>query len=250
MPLTPWLLLVLAVTAVAAVCDRIVMHRTVRRLRRELAVAAHAASHDRLTGLLNRGGLEDAYAAGTHVDRWLLIVDLDVFKAVNDRHGHPTGDLVLAALGARIRTLITAAAGHGGRLGGDEFAVLLPRIARWDISRVAAALAAPIVVTGCGTGTVTVTASVGITAVPAGLPCKQALSQADIALYQSKRYRRPVVFQSAMTYPRPPWPRRQNRDHGRRTLVSRGARTRRRVLPRPRPNTGDVRASGSGGQPT
>ena len=192
-----------------------------------------------------------AYAAGTDAVRWLLIVDLDAFKAVNDRHGHPTGDLVLAALGARIRALITAAGGSGGRLGGDEFAVLLPRFARWDILRVARALAAPITAAGCGgTGVVTVSVSVGVTAVPAGLPWKQALTQADIALYQAKQGDQPILFRPAMTHPRPPWPRRQNRDHDRRTPVSRGARTRRRVLTPRRPDTGDVRATGTGGQPS
>jgi diguanylate cyclase (GGDEF)-like protein len=251
MPLTLSLMLVLAAAA-GAMCDRIVVHRTIRRLRRELAVAAHDASHDRLTGLLNRGGLEDAYTAGTDTVRWLLVVDLDAFKTVNDRHGHPTGDLVLAALGARIQALITAAAGSGGRLGGDEFAVLLPRFARSDILRVAGALAAPITATGCrSAGPVTVTASVGITAVSAGLPWKQALTQADIALYQAKQGHQPILFRPAMTHPRPPWPRRRNRDHDRRPPAERrSVPPRRVVLPRQRPGTNSVRPTGTGGQPS
>ncbi|MCH0560391.1 MULTISPECIES: GGDEF domain-containing protein [unclassified Streptomyces] len=92
-------------------------------LHRQLA----ATRRDPLTGLLRR----DSYTArarrllARHGDDTVLVmVDADHFKAVNDTMGHPAGDAVLAAFGARL----TAWAGPraaAGRLGGDEFAVVL-----------------------------------------------------------------------------------------------------------------------------
>ncbi|MGW3060707.1 GGDEF domain-containing protein [Streptomyces goshikiensis] len=92
-------------------------------LHRQLAVT----KRDPLTGLLRR----DAYTArarwiiGRHGDDTVLVlVDADHFKQINDTLGHPAGDAVLAAFGARL----TAWAGPraaAGRLGGDEFAVVL-----------------------------------------------------------------------------------------------------------------------------
>ncbi|MET9847909.1 GGDEF domain-containing protein [Streptomyces ossamyceticus] len=93
-------------------------------LHRRLA----AAKKDPLTGLLRR----DAYAArarqvlARHGDNTVVVLaDADHFKDINDDLGHPAGDIVLAAFGARL----TAWAGRSasvGRLGGDEFAVVLP----------------------------------------------------------------------------------------------------------------------------
>ncbi|MFD5848208.1 GGDEF domain-containing protein [Streptomyces chartreusis] len=93
-------------------------------LHRQLA----AAKKDPLTGLLQR----DAYTArarqvlARHGDNTaVILVDADHFKDINDTLGHPAGDAVLAAYGARL----TAWAGRSasvGRLGGDEFAVVLP----------------------------------------------------------------------------------------------------------------------------
>ncbi|MEV8435114.1 GGDEF domain-containing protein [Streptomyces chartreusis] len=93
-------------------------------LHRRLAVA----KKDPLTGLLRR----DAYTArarqvlARHGDHTaVVLVDADHFKDINDTFGHPAGDAVLTAFGARL----TAWAGRSasvGRLGGDEFAVVLP----------------------------------------------------------------------------------------------------------------------------
>lgn len=213
MALVHCLALLVAAAAAGAVLDRMTVHRSVSRLRRQLAVVTHEATHDRLSGLLNRGGLEDAYNTAADTARWMLIIDVDAFKEVNDRYGHPTGDLVLAALGTRIMRAVTASKGIGGRLGGDEFAVVLHHGDPRELARAAAALAAPITVAGTYTGAVTVSVSVGIAAVPAGMSWKHALSQADIALYQAKRCRQPVTYEPTMTYPHPPWPRRQAREH-------------------------------------
>ena len=104
----------------------------VERLQREREELVDLASHDALTGLLNRrafdAGLqrEWALAARDDVDSFVLIADLDGFKALNDELGHAAGDDVLRRFGCALlsvarRTDIVA------RIGGDEFAVLLAR---------------------------------------------------------------------------------------------------------------------------
>jgi diguanylate cyclase (GGDEF)-like protein len=88
------------------------------------------ATHDHLTGLLNRlFFLETVAQAQFRAERTgrlvgVLYIDLDRFKAVNDAAGHGTGDQVLAAAAARLRTVVRAA-DAAARLGGDEFAVCL-----------------------------------------------------------------------------------------------------------------------------
>lgn len=93
-------------------------------------VALEAASIDSLTGLRNRRVFEDAAEAvltAPQVGRAqasLCLIDIDRFKQVNDRCGHPFGDAVLALLGSVVEQVVP---GCGYRLGGDEFALLLER---------------------------------------------------------------------------------------------------------------------------
>ena len=99
-----------------------------------------AALHDRVlrlatvdagTGLFNRRYLMDALTRGCRTARQtgrpmcLVMLDLDHFKQVNDRHGHAAGDLVLRECAA-IASLVVGQAGVLGRIGGEEFLVLLP----------------------------------------------------------------------------------------------------------------------------
>ncbi len=108
----------------------------VRALERSEAKNAHLARHDALTGVLSRSGFDHAI---TDLSRRgqrafsIIAIDLDRFKAVNDRHGHAAGDEVLRAVAARFMARIGE---HGvvARLGGDEFAVLLPGIADPEIT--------------------------------------------------------------------------------------------------------------------
>ena len=111
-----------AVAAFAIFADFV--GRAVRHLRDRLRLARDA-SVDGLTGLANRATILDELGRrlGQRVRTAALLLDLDGFKAVNDRHGHRTGDLVLRTVGARIeRTL--GPDDRIGRLGGDEFLVL------------------------------------------------------------------------------------------------------------------------------
>src|SRR5580704_1188377 len=105
----------------------------------------HLADHDPLTGLRNRRLFEaDLELQVGRCQRYdenaaLLVIDLDGFKQVNDRHGHGVGDDALRAL-ARTLTRRLRTTDLLARLGGDEFAVLLPHIDRAGAERVAADL--------------------------------------------------------------------------------------------------------------
>ncbi|HVM67122.1 MAG TPA: GGDEF domain-containing protein [Acidimicrobiales bacterium] len=95
-----------------------------------LEVLAHDASHDALTGLLNRRSFDDTLnRAVSRSVRYgwnftLVLMDLNRFKQVNDRLGHPAGDEVLRAVGRGLRSFLRAS-DVAARLGGDEFAVIL-----------------------------------------------------------------------------------------------------------------------------
>lgn len=175
-------------------------------LRREAERRMHQLAYqDMLTGLHNRaalmrhlGGLieqrrGDRRSHGSAGDGLaVLLIDLDDFKPVNDRHGHEAGDRVLQAVARRIddtrRELDFPA-----RLGGDEFVVVLPECRRVDVAEHVAArlqgvLQQPIAVRDgvlCRVG-----ATVGIAWYPPGeLPTSvaAALDSADAALYEGKR---------------------------------------------------------------
>jgi len=95
------------------------------RLRSELE---HRASHDALTGCLNRSAtvaaLERALRQTPHVT--VAYIDLDDFKRVNDDLGHAAGDEVLRVVAGRLRNVIRATDSLG-RIGGDEFVVSCPQ---------------------------------------------------------------------------------------------------------------------------
>ncbi|MFF5182053.1 GGDEF domain-containing protein [Micromonospora sp. NPDC000316] len=155
--------------------------------RYELAALQRATLRDPLTGLANRAGLAAGWEQLAALRPWVVVVDLDGFKPVNDTHGHAAGDLVLTAVASRLRTVHGIAA----RLGGDEFAALLldPNPAA-AARQMAAAIAAPVRLPSAVT--VSVTASIGLApASPSGLAA--ALADADAAMYRAKTTRAGVV---------------------------------------------------------
>ena len=95
-----------------------------------LAEEAHDSRHDALTDLPNRRAYEErlrhelARSRRYHHPLSLCLLDLDGFKGVNDRLGHPAGDQILRAVADAIRR--TRESDEGFRIGGDEFAILLP----------------------------------------------------------------------------------------------------------------------------
>ena len=175
----------------------------VERLERELAGARQQmaalearADVDPLTDILNRRGFERelarslAYVKRHGTDAALLYVDLDGFKAVNDRHGHAAGDALLKAvvlvLGRHVR-----ASDLVGRLGGDEFAVLLWNCDEQHAETKALALEAAIARTTAthAGATLSVGASVGAAVLlPLDRPA-DTLERADRAMYARKAAR-------------------------------------------------------------
>ena len=172
---------------------------TEQRLQRErLERQAH---FDELTRLPNRARLGQLLAeamATTDRDGFLLAVcylDLDHFKAINDRHGHDAGDRLLAELANRLRGALrsrgTVWSDSAARLGGDEFVLLLRagtvEEARAAVERVLRLVAQPIVLQA-GSPPEVVTASVGATVYP--LDASDAdtlLRHADQAMYSVKQ---------------------------------------------------------------
>ncbi len=163
--------------------------------QREAAEAlSQLALHDPLTALPNRSLFMDRLGQALHRlerrDRVLavLFVDLDRFKAINDRFGHAAGDTALLAVGARLREVLRP---HDtvGRLGGDEFVVLCEdleddRAAVRVAERVLAALEQPI---ECGDHTVVSSASIGIALTRRSDTTPDALLRdADMAMYRAK----------------------------------------------------------------
>ena len=152
------------------------------------------ATHDALTGLLNRFGfkqrLEQCLAeAQRRTGRFaLLYLDLDRFKRVNDTLGHPVGDRLLQAVAARM-TGVVRKSDATARLGGDEFAVIqrisvAPRDAMRLAERLVAALAAPYDIDGVR---IEIGTSIGIALTPDdSVDADDILRLADLALYHSK----------------------------------------------------------------
>jgi diguanylate cyclase (GGDEF)-like protein len=112
---------------VAYTVGRLQARTTMRRLQRALRRARRAACTDALTGIANRGGLEQALAAAAagRSSYAVVLLDLDNFKLVNDSYGHPVGDGVLIEVARRLAALVPAD-GLVARLGGDEFVVVAP----------------------------------------------------------------------------------------------------------------------------
>jgi diguanylate cyclase (GGDEF)-like protein len=110
--------------------------------RRRLAWLERSAATDPLTGLANRPAFEQRTeqelqrALRTGRPFTVIVVDLDHFKAVNDRFGHAAGDSVLSRAGEELARNARAA-DTVARLGGDEFAILLPETAAADAEEVA-----------------------------------------------------------------------------------------------------------------
>lgn len=184
----------LADQAAGALQRAMLLEREQERAR-ILHIRAH---HDGLTGLPNRLLFNDrlgqalAQAARTGAATGLIFIDLDHFKAVNDRLGHPAGDLLLQAVADRLRECLREE-DTVARVGGDEFTILLPRIqgrhaAALVVEKVMNGLRAPFAVNG---NSVAITASLGIALAPEdGGDMAGLWHNADFAMYRAKDHGR------------------------------------------------------------
>ena len=185
----------------APICDRqgrvigaVMVFHDVTRERRLKRALSYQASHDALTGLINRREFDNRLHAavltaqrgeGVHA---LLYIDLDQFKVVNDTCGHQAGDRLLrditGLLQSRVRTADTIA-----RLGGDEFGVLLEDCTVEQSTRIAEGVRQAIrdYRFTWGATTLSVGASVGVVQISSDTESvANLMSAADIACYAAK----------------------------------------------------------------
>jgi len=180
-----------AVVAAGTAALTLQNHRAIVAMFRAERRARGLAMTDVLTGLPNRGGLLAQLEAMAERPREsgmaLLFVDMDGFKAVNDRFGHAAGDRVLIETAARLRSIVSPH--FTCRLGGDEFVVVIEgrEIATANVTarRIADALALPF--EDIAAEPIVAGASVGIAFGSASGEAEQVLADADRALYLAKR---------------------------------------------------------------
>jgi diguanylate cyclase len=196
-PLTPEAQRLLAMFA-RLIGQQVEREALLARLRQANLELNAVALTDPLTGLANRRALlaelsrmlARARREGSHLH--VVFVDLDGFKAINDRHGHEVGDAFLAAVAARL-TAVLRGGDFAARYGGDEFVLLVaatdPEGAENVRARIAAASAGRyelggVIIDYPG-------ASVGIATAAPGEGPDALLARADDAMYGIKRARRP-----------------------------------------------------------
>jgi diguanylate cyclase (GGDEF)-like protein len=159
-----------------------------RRLSWQRRSAHQRATHDQLTGALNREGvLQELSGRVAASDQALLYLDLDGFKAVNDTWGHAAGDLLLRAIVHRIGRTVRDG-DIVGRLGGDEFLVVTngqPDQVCSLAQRLQDAIGARVWVSE-RVGDVRVTASIGGAVAPRDSDADKALACADLAMLTIK----------------------------------------------------------------
>ncbi|WP_244333645.1 GGDEF domain-containing protein [Streptomyces seoulensis] len=149
------------------------------------------ARRDPLTGLHTRAGwtARAERLLAKHPNALVVLVDLDDFKAINDQHGHPAGDAVLAATARRLNDWV-GRHGIAGRIGGDEFVAIVTEPAHTTgFNALRTALDRPVHHNG---EVLPVSASVGRSR-RADLPVPtltDALSAADTAMYAAKGHSR------------------------------------------------------------
>ncbi|CAN7442205.1 EAL domain-containing protein [Pseudoduganella sp. LjRoot289] len=154
----------------------------------------HIAHHDELTGLPNRVLLQDrlgqavAYANRSGHPMWVLLIDLDRFKFVNDSLGHKAGDLLLKTVAERLQAAVRET-DTVARLSGDEFVAILGESSEAALSpdivqRVMQAVAQPVMLEG---KEFFVTCSIGVASYDGSGNAQHLIEHADIAMYAAKK---------------------------------------------------------------
>jgi diguanylate cyclase (GGDEF)-like protein len=178
--------------------------RANRRLADERRAMERLAHTDALTGLANRRHFDAqlgrllVHTALTGEELSLVLIDIDHFKRVNDRHSHLVGDAVLRALATEI-TRHCRVSDLAARIGGEEFVVLLPNTGRIEALAVAERLRASVEklpLDQLAEG-LRITVSAGVAGTATGIGADALLAEADAALYQAKRGGRNRVRGSA-----------------------------------------------------
>lgn len=184
---TPVLLACLPLMVIHTLAVSASSYRLVRKVQKQNRRLDDLSRHDSLTGLLSRGHWQEQTTAllAARTPASLLLVDVDLFKSINDQHGHATGDDVLRGIADAIRAAIPDGS-HAGRLGGDEFAVAVP-LPLQDTRRVAEGIRARVQAIELDGANVQCSVSIGMAEPPpTGTGLRAWMEAADSALYRAK----------------------------------------------------------------
>ena len=155
--------------------------------------------HDGLTGIYNRRHFDEVLLAEwkrsirTQKPLSLLLIDVDHFKKLNDRYGHPEGDECLKKIAQQLSTILRRSSDILARYGGEEFAAILPETSKESARLIADAMRLSIeeikIKNEGAKATGVVTVSIGVCSENATLsrPVDELLSAADAALYRAKK---------------------------------------------------------------
>ncbi|MGE5648252.1 MAG: GGDEF domain-containing protein [Acidobacteriota bacterium] len=188
--------------------------RRILELEAELVAAREAlreqATRDQLTSVWNRSAIlemlhhEASRAAREGTALAVIMADLDHFKLVNDRHGHPAGDAALREAARRMQACLRSY-DRLGRYGGEEFLVVLPGFSKQRALQLAVRLRSAVAEAPVRAGSllVTITVSLGVTATEAGQAAspETLIRLADSALYRAKETGRDRVEWAALEGP-------------------------------------------------
>jgi diguanylate cyclase len=166
----------------------------VRELREELSLARKQAEIDALTQLSNRAAFDAQLSSVVSLgvllgaSPWLMIVDLDHFKAINDNYGHPAGDEVLRQVSHCLSRTFLRKQDFVCRYGGEEFAVLLLDTTREQMAALAERLLGSVreLTVRHGAREMKLTLSAGLAALRPGETASSWLARADAAMYRAK----------------------------------------------------------------
>lgn len=171
--------------------------RVDERTRQLAEVLDELTLHDALTGLKNRKFFDEQLQQWwRHAQRWqsplaLLMIDIDHFKAVNDRYGHPAGDAALQQVARLLADSLQRPGDEAVRYGGEEFAVLLPSTDAEGAAQLAERLRATVAGQAFDLAghRLPLTVSIGVAHIDSGDPLPPAglIARADQALYLAKR---------------------------------------------------------------
>lgn len=175
-------------------------HILERRVAEQTAELARQARTDSLTGLFNRGAIQEKLQElknGIHLRKhvYIMLLDIDFFKQINDVHGHVAGDEVLVEFAHRLTGSLLAHGEYAGRYGGEEFLLVLlcaPSLIQNRIKTIRQAVTTDMFpVTGA---LINVTFSAGVTRLDPGEDWPTAMKRADQALYAVKHSGRNDTF--------------------------------------------------------
>jgi diguanylate cyclase (GGDEF)-like protein len=166
---------------------------------------------DSLTGLANRRGLDEYLESLRKVDAWnssaisVFMIDIDFFKAYNDRYGHLAGDAMLEHIGGLFLNAIRGLRGMAARYGGDEFLIIIPDMDRKAAEATAESLLSAVRALGRPQGgpegDIGIAVSIGVAASNPTAVCRpeSLFKRADKALYEAKRQGRNRVVPAEPT---------------------------------------------------